>query len=190
MAMIRLCILLVLAGCASAPGELITDGEEDLIVEAQQWVTPTEGMLGFGTAMPTILALEAVEGARCTLVNDKGSWTVATPGKARIRVSSQPLAVECAKEGFRPARETLKCVSLHQQSARRTNVQGAFALAMIPLAVAAAPVYPPAAAQFAIYGAMHGAGAALEHRSRPTGPNVCTYVGARLVLEAEPSTAR
>jgi len=183
MAAIRFCILLALAGCASAPAELITDGEEDLMVETNQWVAPT-GMLGFGTA--TAPTLRILEGARCTLSNDKGSWTVATPGTARIRLSSQPLKVECVKEGFRPASETLKCVSLRQQSATRTNVQGAFALAMIPLAVAAAPIYPPAAAQFALYGAMHGAGAVMEHRSAPTGPNVCTYVGALVVLAAEP----
>lgn len=139
-----------------------------------------------GTATATAPTLQIVEGARCTLVNDKGSWMVATPGTARIRLSSQPLKVECLKEGFRPASETLECVSMHQQSARRTNVQSAFALAMIPLAVAAAPIYPPAAAQFALYGAMHGAGAVMEHRSAPAGPNVCTYVGARLVLAAEP----
>ena len=128
----------------------------------------------------------AAKPPRCTLVNDKGSWTVATPGKARILLSSQPLKVECVKEGFRPTSETLKCVSLHQQSARRFNVHSGVALAMIPLAVAAAPVYPPAAAQFAMYGVIHGAGAAIEHRSSPTGPNVCTYVGALVVLAAEP----
>jgi hypothetical protein len=37
MAAIRFCILLALAGCASAPPELITDGEEELIVTFPAW---------------------------------------------------------------------------------------------------------------------------------------------------------
>ena len=41
-----------------------------------------------------------VQGATCTLVNDKGSWTVTTPGSAVITSSRVNLALTCVKDGY------------------------------------------------------------------------------------------
>jgi len=39
-----------------------------------------------------------VQGATCTLSNDKGTWTLTTPGSAVITSSRVNLALTCAKE--------------------------------------------------------------------------------------------
>ena len=39
-----------------------------------------------------------VQGATCTLSNDKGSWTLTTPGSAIISSSRVNLALTCVKE--------------------------------------------------------------------------------------------
>ena len=41
----------------------------------------------------------AVEQADCKLTNDKGSWTVKTPGAVSVNRSAEDLQLECAKEG-------------------------------------------------------------------------------------------
>ena len=41
-----------------------------------------------------------VQGATCTLSNDKGSWTLSTPGSAVITSSRVNLALTCVKEGY------------------------------------------------------------------------------------------
>lgn len=40
-----------------------------------------------------------VEKASCTLRNDKGAWTVESPGFVPVRRSAEDLLVECRKEG-------------------------------------------------------------------------------------------
>lgn len=41
-----------------------------------------------------------VEGAKCKLQNDKGSWESSTPAFVNIRRSAEDLTVECKKEGY------------------------------------------------------------------------------------------
>jgi len=41
-----------------------------------------------------------IEGAKCTLVNDKGSWEAKTPQFVNISRSAEDLSVECKKTGF------------------------------------------------------------------------------------------
>ena len=40
-----------------------------------------------------------IEGANCTLTNDKGTWFLKTPGSTTIQKSGQDLVVACNKEG-------------------------------------------------------------------------------------------
>jgi len=42
---------------------------------------------------------QAVEQAKCTLRNDKGSWEMVTPGFVSVHRSSEDLIVECKKDG-------------------------------------------------------------------------------------------
>lgn len=43
---------------------------------------------------------DRVEQTRCTLKNDKGSWTATAPGNVMVRRSAEDLNVECKKEGM------------------------------------------------------------------------------------------
>lgn len=43
---------------------------------------------------------DRVEQTRCTLKNDKGSWTTTAPGNVMVRRSAEDLNVECKKEGM------------------------------------------------------------------------------------------
>lgn len=43
-----------------------------------------------------------ITSANCTLVNDKGTWFVTTPGSVVIQKSYQDIAVTCNKEGHNP----------------------------------------------------------------------------------------
>ncbi len=40
---------------------------------------------------------DAVEGAKCVLMNDKGSWFVTTPGSVMVQKSYEDLSVNCNK---------------------------------------------------------------------------------------------
>jgi hypothetical protein len=50
-------------------------------------------------SVETKRAGEQVAGANCKLVNDKGTWFVATPGTVTVRRSYNPLDVRCEKPG-------------------------------------------------------------------------------------------
>ncbi len=41
-----------------------------------------------------------VEGAKCVLLNDKGSWFVTTPGSIMVQKSAEDLAITCNKQGM------------------------------------------------------------------------------------------
>ena len=61
-----------------------------------------------------------VQGATCTLTNDKGSWTITTPGSAVITSSRVNLALTCVKEGYVNGVASLP--SKHKDSATWGNV--------------------------------------------------------------------
>ena len=61
-----------------------------------------------------------VQGATCTLTNDKGSWTLTTPGSAVITSSRVNLALACVKEGYINGVASLP--SKHKDSATWGNV--------------------------------------------------------------------
>ena len=47
-------------------------------------------------------------GARCTLVNDKGSWFATTPGTVTVRRSFDALTVTCTADGAEPGSAKVK----------------------------------------------------------------------------------
>ena len=61
-----------------------------------------------------------VQGATCILTNDKGSWTITTPGSAVITSSRVNLALTCTKEGYVDGVASLP--SKHKDSATWGNV--------------------------------------------------------------------
>jgi len=49
-------------------------------------------------SVTTVCGGEQVDGASCTLMNDKGTWFVKTPGSVMIQKSYGDLAIDCKKE--------------------------------------------------------------------------------------------
>jgi hypothetical protein len=41
-----------------------------------------------------------LDGARCTLTNDEGSWTAVTPSSTMVQRSNKDLIVRCYKDGY------------------------------------------------------------------------------------------
>tara|TARA_B100001250_G_C19231443_1_gene542408 strand:+ start:183 stop:500 length:318 start_codon:yes stop_codon:yes gene_type:complete len=61
-----------------------------------------------------------VQGATCSLSNDKGTWSLTTPGSAVITSSRVNLALTCSKEGYVNGVASLP--SKHKDSATWGNV--------------------------------------------------------------------
>lgn len=74
---ISLVLLLALTGCASITGSK----NQPLSVQA-------------------VYTGKSIEGADCTLTNDKGTWFTKTPGSVVVQKSGQDLVVKCDKEGI------------------------------------------------------------------------------------------
>ena len=75
----RLAILIVcasLTGCAS----IVSGTQQSITLETQSWGSPTS--------------------AFCTLSNDKGNWTLMTPGSVSVHRSYSDLNVECQSQGL------------------------------------------------------------------------------------------
>lgn len=49
--------------------------------------------------------------ARCTASNDRGSWTIAAPGRFEIIPSTAPLKVSCSRDGYGELTMELQCRS-------------------------------------------------------------------------------
>jgi hypothetical protein len=43
---------------------------------------------------------EMLDGARCQLTNDEGSWTAITPASVMVHRSNKDLVVRCVKDGY------------------------------------------------------------------------------------------
>ena len=43
---------------------------------------------------------EMLDGARCQLTNDEGSWTAITPASVMVQRSNKDLVVRCVKDGY------------------------------------------------------------------------------------------
>lgn len=67
----------------------------------------------------------------CTASNDRGSWTIATPGRLEVVPSTAPLKIRCGREGYRELSIEPKCRSPMSW----TTGSAALAFTMIPLGV-------------------------------------------------------
>lgn len=60
-----------------------------------------------GLSVETKYKGNPVEGAKCKLVNDKGTWFLTTPGSATVHDSYNPLRINCEKDDFEPGTRTV-----------------------------------------------------------------------------------
>ena len=61
-----------------------------------------------------------VNGATCTLQNEKGNWSIQTPGSSVVTNSRENLTVRCQKNGYETA--VVSVPSKHKDSATWGNV--------------------------------------------------------------------
>lgn len=163
---------LVLASCASAP--TVSEGEEDLPIGAAQRVRDADP-----DATVAVSVIEGIDGARCAMSNDKGTWSAITPATVRVRRSSQPLEYECAKEGYRPASGKLECLTPRQRLQKAQQAGAAGIVALAPLALLS-PV--AVGGQLLVASAGVAASAAAPP---PENADVCTYLGLLARMQPE-----
>lgn len=53
-----------------------------------------------GTTQTVGVTTSSVSGASCTLVNERGSWSLTSPGKVVVKRSTTDLVITCKKEGW------------------------------------------------------------------------------------------
>ncbi len=131
---------------------------QSLGVATQHWVdaaSPGAPILGWGTAPLPGNEIAALAGARCTASNDRGSWTVVTPGVLQVLRSSAPLVVICRHEGYRDERIEMRCVHPNARTAAAAVwiASGTGIAAVVALPVAAvAGVLATSTADICVYG--------------------------------------
>lgn len=96
------------AACASTPLRGPDGDDETLTVRAWE-----------GAEYPGARDGPEVSGARCTLGNDRGSWTAVTPAQVTVLTSLTALQVECTAEGYKPMRAAFRCRSLREVQRKR-----------------------------------------------------------------------
>ena len=72
-----------------------------------------------GNSQPVSISSN-VNGASCVLTNEKGSWSLQTPGSAVVTNSRENLSVRCEKNGYESA--VVSVPSTHKDSATWGNV--------------------------------------------------------------------
>jgi hypothetical protein len=159
------------AACASEPPMTIREGDEELNVTAHTWIGKPDLFAPPGP----LRTPDALQGVRCTLANDKGTWVAMTPAKVRVERSGSPLILDCALEGYEPVHEQRSCLSERERKQGRNKVEGPLAAAMIPLAIVAAPATPQLAIEAAGRAAMYGASAVANEVGRAGKADYCTY---------------
>jgi hypothetical protein len=81
----------------------------------------------------------SLEGASCSLSNDRGAWQLASPGKVSIEIGGV-LRIECRKDGFHAAKIAIACLEPPNPKATGALVGANVALAAAaPVIVVAAP---------------------------------------------------
>ncbi len=81
-----------------------------------------------------------VAGAKCSLVNDKGTWYATTPGTVTVRRSFNELAVNCSADGVAPGIAMVK--SSTKAMAFGNILFGGFIGAGVDMSTGAAYDYP------------------------------------------------
>lgn len=164
-------------GCATAPPD---PGAPGAVNEVRQSIQVTPHEAGTSILQPSGFtpgnhgADDPSIEATCTASNDRGSWTIAAPGRLEIVPSRAPLKVTCQREGYRDSSVELKCITPRTRGAaggawgvlQIFAMTGPFAVVAVPVAGLVLAVTAGATAAGA------GAGAALA-----SGPDadVCSY---------------
>ena len=66
------------------------------------WSGSADTAISFGSE--TLLILTDQPGENCVLKNNKGSWSVLTPGIVKVKRSKKKLNIVCNKEGYKETR--------------------------------------------------------------------------------------
>ena len=169
---------LLLAACASTPEQTVREGDEEIVVTAFDAV----GKPDIFTPPGPLRVPLPVEGMRCTLANDKGTWTATTPAKVRVTRSEAPLVVDCAMEGYKPVHQVLECLSQEEREHHAQKVEVPFLILMAPLAIIAAPVAPQVALQAGTQVVIGTASIVASEATRTPRERVCTYGGVAPIL--------
>lgn len=162
---------LAMAGCATLPAGA---PPQPLAISTLTDEVVPGPILGWGTG-PSHATVE-LPGVECTATNDRGSWTLLTPGVLEVQRSGARLRITCRKEGFRDSRLGLPCVTPRSEGA----AMGAY----IGMQVLATPavVLAPAAAVAAVAGVTAlGIAAGSAARGLAREPDVCVYGGGRKI---------
>lgn len=131
------------------------------------------GASASGAATQTIrIETPGIEGARCELRNDKGTWTLeSTPGMVTVATSSQPLEVRCELQGTGSPLGPTRVTSTKGEGSSSGAVAGAVVGAAAAIALgAAAPMFAPMVAGQLLLPAISigaGAGGMVDEASRP-----------------------
>lgn len=166
-------ISLAVAGCVSAPSGPPAGAEPQLLristYRGTDSVGPQVGspLPGDGWGKLATSDLQALPGAQCTATNDRGSWTVVTPGAVEVLRSASPLRVTCGREGYREASVELGCISPRA-------IPGAAVAFRLALYTPAAVVVLPAAIAVLTVKAAAALGRAAGSIP-PEEPEVCVY---------------
>lgn len=144
-------VMLATAGCATVPPPGYRP--QSLVLSTHELSGPR---LGWGTRPQG--PLEEVRGVHCTATNDRGSWTIVTPGVLEVERSAAYLRITCRREGYREASVKLLCAVPGTQAAD---------------AVAVASLVFPAAILILLPATAIGAAAAAKRDGGE--PNYCLY---------------
>jgi hypothetical protein len=60
-----------------------------------------------GTTQSIAVTTPPVEGASCVLTSKEGTWTVVTPGVAKVGKTKQDIQIHCTKSGYQDATATI-----------------------------------------------------------------------------------
>ena len=60
-----------------------------------------------GTTQTVAISTPPVEGANCVLSSSQGSWTVTSPGVAKVARSKEDIQIRCNKPGYQEAAATI-----------------------------------------------------------------------------------
>ncbi|HET9578718.1 MAG TPA: hypothetical protein VFP44_12870 [Usitatibacter sp.] len=168
----------MLAACASAPAPThdtagaVSGGLQELRVIAYGYES-TEDMPPLMRQGAASTRYQPLEGAACTLRNDRGAWTVVTPATANVELSSAKLVVECSREGFFTSRVAAPCLSERQRRTLSGANTAASLVASAGQAIAAAAP-PVGLAVVGIAGAV-AMGGAIGAATAGPGMDTCNY---------------
>ncbi len=115
-AMVLVLASTMVADCATSSSGA-SEGRQSIRVSAEQYPNPGNTTPTTGWGSGTYAGPQPIVGARCIVSNDRGSWSVTTPGSVEVE-SSMPLflspyfKVTCQHEGFKEESQMVQCFSL------------------------------------------------------------------------------